>query len=235
MKKLIVVVNDLERSGKSVLARAIAHHLAEQEVDHLLVTSNEMDMTDSFPGEFWDLEDQFELSQLIGALDSHDTVVLDVHSGAARTWGEFCESEDLENLLAELDTEMTLVIPNTQSERCNEEITDIAEIFSDQSDYIIAHFPGDDRTAIPWKGSGAEKSLRFLGALEIDVPSLNSDLATAVKNTEVTLTDALNHPSELPRFAEVPVQQWLEKLSLSLTEANDYLLPEAIGPVALDY
>ena len=235
MKKLIVVVNDLERSGKSVLARAIAHHLAEQEVDHLLVTSDEKDMTDSFPGEFWDLEDQFELSQLIGALDSHDSVILDVHTGAARTWGEFCESEDLENLLAELDAEMTLVVPNTQSERCNEEITDIAEIFADQSDYIIAHFPGEERTAIDWKGSVAEKAIRYLGAAEIDIPSLDGDLATAVRNTEVSLTDALNDPTELPRFAEVPVQQWLEKVSFSLTQAHDYIIPEAIGPVALDY
>ena len=55
MKKLIVVVNDLERSGKSSTARAISHHLTNLEVKHLLVTSDEMDMTDTFPGEFWDL------------------------------------------------------------------------------------------------------------------------------------------------------------------------------------
>lgn len=234
MKKLIVVVNDLERSGKSALARAISHHLNESEIKHLLVTSNEMDMTDSYKGEFWDLEDQFDVSLLIGALDSYDAIVLDVHTGAARNWGEFCESEDLENLLAELDAEMTMVIPNNQSERCNEEMTDLAEIFADQADYIIAHLPGDDR-AVKWKASPAEKAVRYFGASEVNFPGMSDDLVTALETSEVEFANALDNPSELPRFAEVQVTQWLEKANEALVAGHDYLLPEAVVEVALDY
>ena len=234
MKKLIVVVNDLERSGKSSLARAIAHHLTETEVTNLLVTSNEMDMTDSYQGEFWDLEDHFDISLIIGALDTHDAIVLDVHTGAARNWGEFCENEDLENLLAELDAEMTMVIPNNQSERCNEEITDLAEIFADQADYVVAHLPGDER-AVKWKASAAEKALRYLGAAEVNIPGISDDLMTALETTEVEFANALNTPSELPRFGEVQVNQWLEKANEELLSGQDYLLPEAVVEVALDY
>jgi hypothetical protein len=234
MKKLIVVVNDLERSGKSALARAISHHLGETEVNHLLVSSNEMDMSDSFRGEFWDLEDQFDVSELIGALDSYDAIVVDVHTGAARNWGEFCESTDLENLLAEIDAEMTLVIPNNQSERCNEEITDIAEIFADQADYVVAQMPGDER-AIKWKASPAEKALRYLGATEVTLPAISDELTTAMESSEIELKEALNQPSELPRFAEVQVSQWLEEVSSALTAGQDYLLPEEVVAVALDY
>ncbi|MDF1851173.1 MAG: hypothetical protein P1U85_10085 [Verrucomicrobiales bacterium] len=234
MKKLIVVVNDLERSGKSALARAISHHLGETEVNHLLVSSNEMDMSDSFRGEFWDLEDQFDVSELIGALDSYDAIVVDVHTGAARNWGEFCESTDLENLLAEIDAEMTLVIPNNQSERCNEEITDIAEIFADQADYVVAQMPGDER-AIKWKASPAEKALRYLGAAEVTLPAISDELTTAMESSEIELKEALNQPSELPRFAEVQVSQWLEEVSSALTAGQDYLLPEEVVAVALDY
>ncbi len=234
MKKLIVVVNDLERSGKSALARAIAHHLNESEVKHLLVTSNEMDMSDSYKGEFWDLEDQFDVSLLIGALDNFDAIVLDVHTGAARNWGEFCENEDLENLLAELDTEMTMVIPNNQSERCNEEMSDLAEIFADQADYVIAHLPGDER-AVKWKASPAEKAVRYLGASEVDFPGMSDDLVTALETSEVQFADALNNPGELPRFAEVQVTQWLEKTNEALVGGHDYLIPEAVVEVALDY
>ncbi len=234
MKKLIVVVNDLERSGKSSLARAIAHHLSETEVKNLLVTSNEMDMTDTYKGEFWDLEDQFDVSLLIGALDSYDAIVLDVHTGAARNWGEFCENEELETLLAELDAEMTMVIPNNQSERCNEEMTDLAEIFADQADYVVAQLPGDER-AVKWKASPAEKALRYLGASEVEFPGMSDDLATALETSEVEFAHALNNPSELPRFAEVQVNQWLEKANESLIAGQDYLLPEAVVEVALDY
>ncbi len=235
MKKLIVVVNDLERSGKSSVARAITHHLSSLEVNHLAVTSNEMDMTDSFTGEFWDLEDQFDLSLLIGAIDNHDAIVLDVHTGAARVWGELCEEHDLENLLAELDTEMTLVVTDTRSERCNEEICDIAEIFADQADYIIAHLPGDQRNEMPWKGSLAAKALRYLGGTEVEFPAPSDDLATALATSEVELAVALNNTAGLPRFTEVPLTQWLERASASLNNAQEYLIPEAVGIVALDY
>ncbi len=235
MKKLIVVVNDLERSGKSALARVLSHHLKSEEVKHLLVTSNEMDMTDSFPGEFWDLEDQFEVSQLIAAIDRHDAVILDVHSGAARNWGDLFESEDLENLLAEIDAEMTLVIPDTRSERCNEEICDLAEIFSDQADYVIAHLPGDKRSEIKWKGSPAEKAIRYLGASEIEVPGLSDELRTALENAGIDLPEALNKPSALPRFAEVQVTQWVERASSCIAAGNEQLIPDASNSVALDY
>ncbi|MDF1659407.1 MAG: hypothetical protein P1U58_17455 [Verrucomicrobiales bacterium] len=234
MKKLIVVVNDLERSGKSSLARAVAHHLNESEVKNLLVTSNEMDMSDSYRGEFWDLEDQFDVSLLIGALDNYDAIVLDVHTGAARNWGEFCENEEIENLLAELDAEMTMVIPNSQGERCNEEITDLAEIFADQADYVVAQLPGDDR-AVKWKASPAEKALRYLGASEVNFPGMSDDLVTALETSGVEFANALNNPSELPRFAEVQVTQWLEKANDALVAGQDYLLPEAVVEVALDY
>lgn len=235
MKKLIVVVNDLERSGKSALARTLSHHLKSLEIKHLLVTSNEMDMTDSFPGEFWDLEDQFDLSQLIGAIDSFSAVILDVHTGGARNWGDFFEAEDLENLLAELDAEMTLVIPDTRSERCNEEICDLTEIFADQADYVIAHLPGDPRNEVKWKASLADKAIRYLGAGTVEIPGISDDLRTALDNAGMDFTEALNNPSELPRFAEVQLSQWLERASSCLSGGSEYLIPDSVSTVALDY
>jgi hypothetical protein len=235
MKKLIVVVNDLERSGKSALARTLSHHLKSQEIKHLLVTSNEMDMTDSFPGEFWDLEDQFDVSQLIGAIDSHSAVILDVHSGGARNWGDFFEAEDLENLLAELDAETTLVIPDTRSERCNEEICDLTEIFADQADYVVAHLPGDPRNEVKWKGSLADKAIRYIGAGTVDIPGISDDLRTALDNAGIDFAEALNNPAALPRFAEVKLSQWLERASSCLDVANEYLIPDSVSTVALDY
>lgn len=235
MKKLIVVVNDLERSGKSALARTLSHHLKSKDIKHLLVTSNEMDMTDSFPGEFWDLEDQFDVSQLIAAIDSNNAVILDVHSGGARNWGDFFEAEDLENLLAELDAEMTVVIPDTRSERCNEEICDLTEIFADQADYLIAHLPGDAKNEIKWKGSLADKAIRYIGATDVEIPGLSDDLHTALENADIEFVEALNDPSALPRFAEVQLSQWIDRASSSLAAGNEYLIPDSVGSVALDY
>ncbi len=235
MKKLIVVVNDLERSRKSTLARALSYHLHAEEVKHLLVTSNEVDMTDSFQGEFWDLEDQFDVSQLISAIDENEAVIMDVHSGAARNWAEIFESEDLENVLAEIDAEMTLVIPYLGTERCNEEIYDLAELFTDQADYVVAHVTGARQGELKWKGSPGEKAIRYLEASEVDIPELPRELQTALDSADINLIDALNQPADLPRFAEVQVMQWLDRISSALANSDEHLIPTVSRSLSLDY
>jgi hypothetical protein len=69
----------------------------------------------------------------------------------------------------------------------------------------------------------------------IEIPPMSDDLKTAMENTELDFAQALNNPSALPRFAEVQVMQWLEKTSEALADGRDYLIPEEIGAVALDY
>ena len=137
--------------------------------------------------------------------------------------------------LAELDAEMTMVLPYNQSERCNEEVCDLAEIFADQADYVIAHVPGDGRNDVKWKNSPADKALRYLGASSVNMPEVSDDFQTALDSAEVDLAAALNNPKGLPRFAEVQVSQWLEKASDALEDGSDYLIPDEVGAVALDY
>ena len=235
MKKLIVIANDLEGSGKSILARAISAHLKNNEISHQLITSDERDMTESFDGEFWDLEDELDSSQLIAAMDAHDALVLDIHSGAARNWGEFCENEEIENLLVELDAEMTMVFPETGSERCNHEVLDLSEIFSDTADYVVAHLPMESATDIDWEKSPADKAMKNLGGINLEIADLSDELVTAINSSSKNFISALDRPEDLPRFAEVQMCQWLENVSASLDEAGDYLIPEVMGSLVLDY
>ena len=228
MKKLLVVLNDLEGSGKSTVARTLSHYLKENDVPHKLIISDEGDAEAGLEGEFWDIEDEIEMSHLIRVLDRHEVVIVDVASGAARNWGDFCESEELENVLAEMDVEMTLIIPEHLSERCHEEIIDLAEIFSDQADYVIAHLPLEARGSREekWKGGAAAKAMNYLGALEISVPAINADLATALESSEKSLPEALCDMESLPRFLEVQVSEWQEQAVLACERAGDYLIPE---------
>jgi len=235
MKKLIVIANDLESSGKSILARAVSAHLKNNEVSHQLITSDELDVTENFEGDFWDLEDELDSSMLISAMDAHDAIVLDIHSGAARNWGEFCETEEIENLLVELDAEMTLVFPDTGSERCNNEIVDLGEIFADSADYVVAHLPVESRTDIEWTKSPADKAMKNLGAVNLAVPVLSDELVTAIGSSNNNFVSAMNRPEDLPRFAEVQMCQWLESISNELNEASNYLIPEVTGSLVLDY
>ena len=235
MKRLVVVVNDLERSGKSSVARAVYHHLTNEcEIESLFVTSDEMHLTENFEGEFWDLDEDLTFSTVIDSLADHDAVVVDVHTGGARNWADFCESSELDNVLAELGAEMTLVVPDTGGMRCNEEICDITYLFDDQADYVIAHLPMADRDEVKWKGSDAEKATRSLGSINVDFPAISGDLETAIKSTDFSFFQALNQSDELPRFAEVQISQWLEEISERLDAASEYIHADA-DELALEY
>lgn len=232
MKRLVVVVNDLERSGKSSISRAIFHHLSN-ECDSLLVTSDETNLTDSFEGEYWDLDEAMSSGPVMEAIEDHDAVVVDVHTGGARNWADFCENTEFDNVLADLGAEMTLVVPNTGGLRCNEEISDIVELFKDSADYIIAHLNTDDR-AIKWKGSDADKATRYLGSIEVDFPEVSEDLVTAMESAGQDLCEALGMSDELPRFAEAQISQWLDEVSARLEGASEYISADA-AELALEY
>ena len=224
MKKLLVVVNDLERSGKSSVARAVYHHLeSEREIDSLFVTSDENNLTEEFKGEYWDLDEDLSLDSLIDSFEEHDALVVDVHTGGARHLADFCDQLELDNRLAEIGAEMTLVIPNTGGTRCNEEIVDLVDLFSDSADYVIAHLDMETRDEIKWKGSEAEKATRYLGSIEVNFPSVTDELDTAMESTGQSLFEALGKSEDLPRFAEIQITQWLEEVSQRLEEASDYV------------
>lgn len=230
MKKLLVVLNDLEGSGKSTVARTLAHFLQENEIRHTLIFSDERDAEEGLSGEFWDIEDEIEMSNLIRVLDRNDVVVIDVASGAARNWADFSESKELDALLSEMDVEMSIVIPEHRSERCHEEIVDLADLFSDQADYVVAHLPIQPKGSVEekWKGGYAAKAVNYLGALEVNLPAIGPDLATALESSGLTMGQALGQLEDLPRFLEVQVTEWREKASMAFDRAADYLMPDRV-------
>lgn len=228
MKKLIVVANDLEGSGKSTFARSFQHLLTNQDVNHLFITTDEQDMDDSFDGDFWDFDEQLDISLLIRAIDRNDVVLLDVRSGYARTWHEFFAQNEVDTVLAEIDASMTLVIPCHDSERCHDELVELAELFSDSTDYVIPHFPlpTDRSKKQAWKGCYAAKVTDYLGALHFEMPKLGKELATALESHDLSLSQALTQLDELPRFVEVAAMQWLEQISKAINGTGEYVLPQ---------
>jgi hypothetical protein len=228
MKKLIVIVNDLEGSGKSTFARSFQHLLTNQGVKHMFITTDEQDMDDNFSGDYWDFDEQLEISQLIMAMDRNEVVLLDVRSGYARVWEEFFEKNEVDTVLSEIDASMTLVIPCHDSERCHNELVELAELFSDSADYVVPHFPclegGNKEQA--WKGSYAAKVTEYLGAMHFEMPQLSNELATALEAHDLSLSQALAQLDQLPRFLEVAAMQWLEQISTAINGTGDYVLPK---------
>jgi len=230
MKKLIVILNDLEGSGKTTVSKAIAHHLSNREIPYTAITTDERDADEGSGASFWDCDDELELSSLIGVLDNSEVVVMDIASGAARNWAEFCEAEEIDAVLGEMDVEMTLVFPEHPSELCHNEIADLAELFSDSADYVIAHLdmPAKRSAASTWKGSYAAKATNYLGALPVNIPVIPADLKTALESSDISLCAALGQLEHLPRFLEVQMTQWIEKSNESFENATEYLIPDML-------
>lgn len=228
MKKLIIVANDLEGSGKSTFSRSFQHLLRNQGVKHLFITSDERDMDDNFSGDYWDFDEQLEISQLIRAIDRNDVVILDINSGGARIWAEFFEENEIDTVLAEIDATMTLVIPCHSTERCHNELIELAAIFSDSADYVIPHFTHSSTLTkkLTWEGSYAAKVTDYLGALHLEMPPLSKDLETALKSHDISLSQALTQLDQLPRFVEVAAMQWLEQIGDAINGTSEYVLPK---------
>lgn len=232
MKKLIVVVNDLEGSGKTTFSRSFQHLLANQGVKHMFITTDEQDVDDDFDGEYWDFDEPLEISQLIMAIDRNDVVLLDVGSGHARNWNEFLVDNEVDTLLAEIDASLTLVIPCQNSDSCHNELVELTELFSDSSDYVIPHFPllSDGDSPVDWKGSYAEKVTEYMGAMHFEMPSPTKELATALDSHGLNLVESLSQLDQLPRFLEVALMQWLEQISKAVNGTGEYVLPEDEKP-----
>ncbi len=228
MKKLIAVINDLEESGKSTFSHSFQHLLNKQGIRHLFITTDPKDVDDNFTGDYWDFDEPLEVSQLIMAIDRNDVVLLDVNSGAARTWADFFIDNELETVLSEIDASMTLVIPCHNSELCHSELVELAELFSDSADYVIPHFPlPSGGTHRPWTGSYAAKVTDFLGALHFDMPEINKELTTVLDTHGLSLSQSLCQLDQLPRFVEVATMQWLEQIAKAIDSTGEYVLPES--------
>ncbi len=230
MKKLILVLNDLEGCGKSATACALSHWMRDREINHALVSSDDKATEDSFYTGYWDMED-LEVTQVISTLDRNDAVIVDVATGSARAWSDFCEAHEIDLLLSELDVDMTLLIPEHPGERCHDEIIDLAELFTDQADYIIAHLPIEPRGcgSAKWKKSQAAKAIDYLGGQEINLPVMTSELETALDSHGITLPEALCDLANLPRFVEITATQWLASAGKAFDKSVAYLVPEEAG------
>ena len=114
-------------------------------------------------------------------------------------------------------------------------MVDLAEIFGDIADYVVAHLPMESATDIEWLKSPADKAMKNLGAVNLDIADLSVELTTAIKSSTNNFVSALNRPEDLPRFSEVQMCQWLESVGQSLDDASNYLIPESMGSLVLDY
>lgn len=222
MKKLVIAINSQKKSGKTSFARVYGEIISRQGLD---CVSLHTAMEDSSPKSlFWDVEEDPDEEFLLAHVESNDVVVIDVASHQVEDFTNFLETSDTYEALAELDTEITVVIPNNPDVDMSADIVTIGEFFSDQADYVVLHgvTVAEDR----WTGSPAQKAMNYLGAIEIDVPELNAEFATQLEHDHrIGLADALGRRKELPRFLRDELHRWEMGYATNLEQATELLIP----------
>lgn len=225
MKKLILVLNDLEGVGTTSCAQVI-HALLRRKghASTLVVTDPETD-TDTCGAEFLDLAEGITSSDIIGLLDRSGIAVLDVYSEGAAILGEFFQEEEIGTLLSEIEAELTVVVTANDEVEGFEGIVGVAEAFADDADWVVVRTPVAAELPGDLEGSEAGRALEYLGALHVDMPEVAADTLSALEETGMSLGEALGRRKELPRFVRHALQGWELAFCNELAEAEEFLMP----------
>lgn len=231
MKRLILIQNDTPGTGKSTLTRCLQRYLSRHGVDHQAVTLvSEADPLASIP--------LMEVDELSGAsfvdfIDQSAISIVEIESGLGDFFANFYQAHDLENVLAGLGCQLSVVIPVSSEADTFDSVIRAAECYSDSAEYTIAHLVtgsyDDDESA--WDRSYAARVMDMFEALELHIPEIGFQLEMDLRAHHVELADALAEPEAEEVFGR-DFDQWLMRVMSQVESARRYLFGDAFLPTA---
>jgi hypothetical protein len=229
MKKLVMILNDLPDVGKSSFARVFEQYMSRNKIDYLPVSTAESGL--GHPT-YWNLDDELEIGNLVSFLEQADVTVIDVATGDGATLAEFFNEEEVFELLLELETELTIVVPTPNHAAISDEVVAIGEAFADNADYVIVRTPVEFDAAddTSWVGSYGEKVMDYMGAYVVEAPAMDVTMLNEIEeNHEMGLAEALADRSNLPRYVRDSLHGWELDFSESLASAPELFIPTEVG------
>ncbi|MGK0187281.1 MAG: hypothetical protein ACI9R3_003067 [Verrucomicrobiales bacterium] len=228
MKKLIVVTNNVAGTGKSTCARGIHHLLQAHDFRSAIIESdpNAPRIEDGF---YLDMGDQPEVSEIVDILDNVDAAVLDLNTGSFDDFSEFFSRQDIEDVMMEMEVQITFVVPTVEDVKTLESVSQIAAVFGETGEFVTIATPVGYDEYQPWEGSTAQLAMQHLNATEIAMPEMNETILDEIESRGLDLATALEGRWELPRFLMNEVQGWMLAFNAELEWATDSLLPDRIA------
>jgi hypothetical protein len=139
-------------------------------------------------------------------------------------------------LLAELEAELTVVLPVNRESEGFAGILELAETFSDDADYLVVHTPVKAELESEFERSEAARALEYLGAMEIEMPEIDAGLLKAVEeDAGMRLAAALGKRDQLPRGLRSKLHDWEVRFSGEFAEAEEFLMPGRGSATASPY
>lgn len=231
MKKLILIQNDYPGTGKSTLALCFQRYLEQYGVGHQLLSLTEegvattagasvLDVGSLTPREFFD------------RVNGEDLTILEIGTGLGEYFNKFYQSSEMDQILSEAGIAVSVVLPVTADRESFDSVTDAAEVYSDNAEYLIAHlvtscYDEDDKV---WDTSYAARVMDMFEAVELHIPEIT--FHAELGEERMTLDAALQLEDAEERLGK-EYSKWHRRVMGQVDSARQYLFGEAFRPTVV--
>lgn len=231
MKKLIIIQNDYPGTGKSTLSLCLQRYLGEYGVDHRLLSLVE-DNAALTPGAIKLDADALTPRLFLAHLDTSPITVLEVGTGLGEYFNQFYQSSELDNILYEAGIVVTVVLPVTADRESFDSVTQAAEIYSDNAEYLIAHlvtssYDEDDKV---WDTSYAARVMDMFEAVELHIPEITFHLELSLARMDL---DGALQASDAEERLGKEFTKWHRRVMSQVESARQYLFGDAFRPTIM--
>ena len=232
MKKLILIQNDFAGAGKSTVVRLLRRYLNQHQVAHQFLVLDEEESSIEPDARYLNPY-QGGARALIGALDGHDINLVEVATGVGDMWMKTYEQLEFYNVFSELGIEVTVVLPVTNDSESFDAVTEAAEMYSDNVQYLIAHsttsaYEEDDRA---WDASYAARVMDMFEAVELSVPAAGIEMENAFRMQHTDLASSLLNMDDTERYGK-EFGRWLKRSMGQIETARQYLFGDSFRSLA---
>lgn len=230
MKRLILIQSDYAGAGKTTLAQCFERYLHLHRVPHHSAVLTESTDGNSARAEI--ALDELSVSTFLSHLRHADLVLFEIETGLADAFHAFYLKAELGNVLSEWGFEMTVVVPVTSEEESFDAVALAAEVFSDATQYLVAHTPTSssyDDESSHWEHSHAARVMDMFEAVDMGMPAAQSGLEFQLKTRHVELHRVIAGREEDPAL-EAEVAKWFRKVAAQLDALQKYLFGDAFRP-----
>lgn len=228
MKKLILIQNDYPGTGKSTLALCFHRYLQQYGVIHQLLSLTE---EDSFSQEGTTALDASSLTPraFLAHVDASPLTILDVSTGLGEFFNKFYQGSEMSQILHEAGVAVSVVLPVTADRESFDSVTEAAEVFSDNAEYLIAHlvtscYDEDDKV---WDTSYAARVMDMFEAVELHIPEITFQVELSTEH--MSLDTALQIEDADERLGK-EYTKWHRRVMGQVDSARQYLFGDAFRP-----
>lgn len=179
MKKVILIANDAELTGKTLLANLCGSLLQRSGPELFCVIHTGSEEPSEDYNIHLDLSQGFDKEEILSIIEENAVTIIDLQSGYGEDFTNWLVDEDILDTFHDAGTELTVISPVGTPEDSYGSLVAIAETLNSHADYMVVHNDTLTTDRSGWDGSYAKKAMTFLDAAELTLTDLGEDLDSA--------------------------------------------------------